>query len=165
MNRKKGGLRPLLRLMGKMSFADEYWAYALITAFVAMHKGLKPIKKGVPLVLFGPKGCGKTRISTAIKEAIGVGDIYGGVFCVDGMACGELDATFQGDGTVAVFRDVCGNACRLVEWLKTRPWNVTKDVIIETSDLRTLSRLMKLGLCVCVVFDGLPTDAKKGGAK
>ena len=56
----RGGLKPLLRLMRKMRFQNDFDAYATVIQFVSR----RALRLGGyrPLVLYGPMGCGKTRI-------------------------------------------------------------------------------------------------------
>ena len=57
MNGTRGALKPLLRLMGKMRFENDFDAYGVLMQFVSR----RALRRGGfrPLVLYGRGGVGK----------------------------------------------------------------------------------------------------------
>lgn len=162
MNNTRGVLRPLLQLMGKMRFGNDFDAYGVLIQFVSR----RALCRGGcrPLVLFGPRGCGKTRMSMTIRMVLGITNPWCNVLW-RGKASGfELENALRSNDGVVVVRDVFGRASALRNWLLLRyERRLPTDLIIETSDRDTFSSVGRLGFCDSVVFEGLPTDAGKGG--
>lgn len=164
MNNTRGVLRPLLQLMGKMRFQNDFDAYATVMQFVSR----RALSRGSyrPLMLYGPRGCGKTRMATTILKVLGITNPLCN-FMWRGKASGfELENALRSNGgvVVVVVRDVSGESPSLRNWLLQRyERRLSTDLIIEASDPYTFFRVGRLDFCDSVVFDGLPTDARKGG--
>ena len=151
---KHGSLKPLLWLMDKMCFQDDIDAYATVVHFVRM----RALRLGGyrPLMLYGPRACGKSRMSRAIRKVLGIKERWTDHILVDRKyGCG-LDEMLRADSGCVVFRDVFGRAPWLKNWLVQRyVRRQAIDVIIETSDPDTFLSIGRLDLCDVVVFDGL----------
>ena len=161
MNSARGALKPLLRLMGKMRFANDFDAYGVLIQFVSR----RALRRGGyrPLVLYGPQACGKTRMSTTIRKVLGITDPGRSMFWNGAASVRELDHVLMPHCMAVVLRDVSGNVQSFRDWLFYRQEErLATDLIIETSDFRTFSSLGRMEFCDSVVFDGLPTDAGKG---
>ena len=162
MNGARGGLKPLLRLMRKMRFQNDFDAYATVMQFVS--RRALSIGGYRPLVLYGPKGCGKTRMSMTIRKVLGIKNPWCNVIWQCKRFLSELESALKVGGVVVVLRDVLGDSQQLRNLLIQRQEErLATDLIIETSDFRTFMSIGRLGFCDSVVFDGLPTDARKGG--
>ena len=162
MNNTRGVLRPLLQLMGKMRFGNDFDAYGTLMQFVS-RRGLR--RGGyMPLVLYGPPGCGKTRMSITIRMVLGIENPWCNVFWQGKASVSELENALRSNGGTVVVRDVSGRAAELRNWLLMRyERRLSTDLIIETSDRDTFFSVGRLDFCDSVVFEGLPTDAGKGG--
>lgn len=163
MNGARGALKPLLRLMSKMRFENDFDAYGVLMQFVSRRASRRGGYR--PLVLYGPRGCGKTRMSMTIRKVLGITNPWCDVLWLGKASGSELDNALRPNGGVVVVRDVFGkgNSQSLRDWLLQRyERQLSTDLIIETSDLDTFSKVGSLYFCDSVVFEGLPTDAGKG---
>ena len=103
-------------------------------------------------------------MSMTIRMVLGITNPWCNVLW-RGKASGfELENALRSNDGVVVVRDVFGRASALRNWLLLRyERRLSTDLIIETSDRDTFSSVGRLGFCDSVVFEGLPTDAGKGG--
>ena len=103
----KCGLDPINRLLPQLRFANEVSAYGAIYDFV--RKVTTDTHDVRPLVLFGERACGKSRLASAILDALGrdTANVFQGGLTRQTLKCFHRyvqDAYFKNCG-ITILRD------------------------------------------------------------
>lgn len=163
------GLEPVNRLLPNLRFADEVRAYGAIYGFIRRVSESGTMTDIPPLLLYGPCASGKSRLSYAIRRAIGLSDhdpIQGGFPRSHSESFRRVVFGLRNKGVRAVvlrdfwFTDIPGIE-KVAYDLRIR----RSGLIIETSDLWLVAWFMSSdvgvdGVCLCDKC----LDANKGGA-